>query len=98
MIKYALFARFEAKPGKETEVAAFLQQGLQLSQDEPLTKQWYALKLSDRVFGVFDTFETEDGRQAHLSGKIAQALMANAPDLFIGAPTIERIDILGAKL
>lgn len=97
MIKYALFARFEAKPGKEAAVAEFLQQGLVLSKEEPLTRQWYALKLSDRVFGVFDTFETEDGRQAHLTGKIAQALMASAPDLFTGAPTIERIDILGAK-
>ena len=98
MIKYALFARFEAKPGKEADVAAFLQQGLELSKDEPLTRHWYALQLSDRVFGVFDTFETEDGRQAHLNGKIAQALMASAPHLFIGAPSIERIDILGAKL
>jgi quinol monooxygenase YgiN len=97
MIKYALFARFEAKPGKEAAVAEFLQQGLALSKDEPLTRHWFALKLSDRVFGVFDTFESEDGRQAHLTGKIAQALMANAPELFTGAPTIERIDILGAK-
>ena len=97
MIKYALFARFEAKPGKEAAVEQFLQQGLALSKEEPETKIWFALKLSERVFGVFDAFETEKGRQAHLAGKIAAALMASAPELFTGPPSIERIDVLGLK-
>ncbi len=97
MIKHALFARFEAKPGKESEVAAFLEVGLQLANQEAQTPIWFALKLSDSVFGVFDAFETEAGRQAHLDGPIAHALMAKADDLFVRAPTIERIEVLGLK-
>ncbi len=97
MIKYALFARFEAKPGKEAEVAAFLDVGLNLANQEAQTPIWFALKLSDRVFGVFDAFETEAGRQAHLEGPIAQALMAKSDELFVHAPSIERIDVLGLK-
>jgi quinol monooxygenase YgiN len=97
MIKYALFARFEAKPGKEAEVAAFLDVGLNLANQEAQTPIWFALKLSDRVFGVFDAFETEAGRQAHLEGPIAQALMAKSDELFVRAPSIERIDVLGLK-
>jgi quinol monooxygenase YgiN len=97
MIKYALFARFEAKPGKEADVAAFLDVGLSLANREAQTPIWFALKLSDRVFGVFDAFETEAGRQAHLEGPIAQALMAKSDELFVRAPSIERIDVLGLK-
>jgi quinol monooxygenase YgiN len=97
MIKYALFARFEAKPGKEAEVAAFLDVGLNLANQEAQTPIWFALKLSDSVFGVFDAFETEAGRQAHLEGPIAQALMAKSDELFVRAPSIERIDVLGLK-
>ena len=97
MIKYALFARFEAKPGKEADVAAFLEAGLSLANQETQTPIWFALKLSDRVFGVFDAFETEAGRQAHLTGPIAQALMAKSDELFVSAPSIERIDVLGLK-
>ena len=97
MIKYALFARFEAKPGKEAEVAAFLELGLSLANQEAATPIWFALKLSDSVFGVFDAFENEAGRQAHLQGPIAQALMAKSDELFVKAPTIERIEVLGLK-
>lgn len=97
MIKYALFARFEAKPGKEADVAAFLELGLSLANQEVATPIWFALKLSDSVFGVFDAFENEAGRQAHLQGPIAQALMAKSDELFVKAPTIERIEVLGLK-
>jgi len=97
MIKHALFARFEAKPGKEADVAAFLEVGLTLANQEAQTPIWFALRLSDRVFGVFDAFETEAGRQAHLEGPIAQALMAKSDELFVRAPSIERIDVLGLK-
>jgi len=97
MIKHALFARFEAKPGKENEVAEFLQMGLELANQEAQTPIWFALKLSDSVFGVFDAFETEAGRQAHLNGPIAKALMAKADDLFVRPPTIEPIEVLGLK-
>jgi quinol monooxygenase YgiN len=98
MVKYALFVRLEAKPGKEADVAKFLQTGLELSMRETQTPVWFALKLGPSTFGVFDAFADETGRQAHLSGAIAQALMAKAPELFSKAPSIERIDVLGAKL
>lgn len=97
MIKLALFARFEAKPGKEAEVAAFLETGLALANQEATTPIWFALRLSPSVFGVFDAFHDEAGRQAHLSGPIAQALMAKAPELFAAPPSIEPIDVLGLK-
>jgi quinol monooxygenase YgiN len=98
MLKYALFARLEAKPGKEEEVARFLQTGLELSMREAGTPVWFALKLGPSTFGVFDAFADEAGRQAHLTGAIAQALMAQAPVLFSKPPSIERIDVLGAKV
>ena len=97
MIKHALFVRLEAKPGKEADVAAFLDAGLGMAHAESRTPIWFALKFSDSVFGVFDAFENEEGRQAHLTGPIAQALMAKADELFVRAPAIERIDVLGLK-
>lgn len=97
MIKLALFARLEAKPGKEAAVAQFLETGLALARQEATTPIWFALRLSERVFGVFDAFHDEAGRQTHLSGPIAQALMAQAPELFASAPTIEAIEVLGLK-
>ena len=97
MIKYALFARLEAKPGKEQEVSDFLNVGLTLANQEATTPIWFALKLSPSTFGVFDAFESEAGRQAHLQGPIAQALMAKADQLFARPPTIEPIEVLGFK-
>ncbi|WP_395699736.1 putative quinol monooxygenase [Aquabacterium sp.] len=97
MITLALFARLEAKPGKEADVARFLQAGLAMANDEPRTPIWFALRLSPTTFGVFDAFHDEEGRQAHLSGPIAQALMAQAPELFAGPPSIEPIEVLGLK-
>lgn len=96
-IKHALFARLEAKPGKEAEVAEFLQVGLSLANQEATTPIWFALQLSDNTFGVFDAFENEAGRDAHLNGPIAQALMARSEELFARPPSIERIDVLGLK-
>jgi len=95
MIKLALFARLEAKPGKEAEVAQFLQAALTMARDEPATPIWFALKLSPTTFGVFDAFHDEAGRQGHLTGPIAQALMAKAPELFASPPSIEPIEVLG---
>lgn len=97
MIKYALFARLEAKPGKESDVAKFLEAGLAMARDEKTTPIWFALRLSPTTFGVFDAFEDEAARQAHLSGPIAQALMAKAPELFAKPPSIEPIEVLGLK-
>ena len=97
MIKLALFARLEAKPGKEADVAAFLEAGLAMARAEATTPIWFALRLSPTTFGVFDAFHNEDGRQRHLSGPIAQALMAKAPELFAGPPKIDPIEVLGLK-
>jgi quinol monooxygenase YgiN len=97
MIKHALFVRLEAKPGKEKEVAQFLQAGLGLAQQEGTTPV-FALQLGPSTFGIFDAFADEAGRQAHLKGPIGQALTANAPKLLAQAPSIERIDVLGSKL
>jgi quinol monooxygenase YgiN len=98
MLTRSLFVRLEAKPGKENDVAAFLEQGLQLANQETTTPLWFALRLGPSTFGVFDAFEDESGRQAHLNGPIAKALMENAPKMLVGAPVIERVDVLGAKL
>jgi quinol monooxygenase YgiN len=98
MIKHALFVRLEAKPGKEKELAQFLQAGLGMAQQEGTTPVWFALQLSPSTFGIFDAFLDEAGRQAHLDGPIAQALGANAPKLLAQPPSIERIEVLGAKL
>jgi quinol monooxygenase YgiN len=98
MLKLALFVRLEAKPGKEREVIEFLNNGLALANQEPTTAMWFALRLGPTTFGVFDAFADEAGRQTHLSGPIAQALMANAPALLAAPPTIERVEVLGAKL
>jgi quinol monooxygenase YgiN len=98
MVNVGLFVRLEAKPGKEKAVASFLETGLKLAHEEPTTKVWFALQLGPSTFGVFDAFSNEEGRQKHLTGKIATALMANAPELFSTPPVIERLDVLGAKL
>ena len=98
MIRNALFVRLEAKPGMEGAVAQFLQAGLGLAQQEDATPVWFALQLGPSTFGIFDAFADEDGRRAHLNGPIAQALGANAPKLLAQPPSIERIDVLGAKL
>lgn len=98
MLKLALFARLEAKPGKEEEVAAFLKQGLQLANQEATTPLWFALRLSQTTFAIFDAFKDEAGRQAHLNGPIAKALMTQAPNLLATPPAIERLEVLGAKL
>jgi quinol monooxygenase YgiN len=97
MIKLAFVARFEAKPGKEEEVAKFLEAARDMAKKEPTTINWYAFRLSHSTFGVFDTFNDEDGRQKHLNGPIGQALMAKAPDLFLSPPSIEPVDLLGSK-
>jgi len=97
-VTVALFVRLEAKPGKETEVEKFLRGGLSLVQQEPATTVWFGLRLGPTTFGIFDAFPNEAGRQAHLSGQVAAALMAKAADLFSQPPVIERVDVLAAKL
>ena len=97
MEKLALLVTLKAKPGKEAEVEQFLKGGLALVQQEPDTQNWYALKISEGKYGIFDTFNDEKGRDAHLSGKVAEALMANAADLFSTAPAIEKVELIAVK-
>jgi len=96
--KVALWVRLDAKPGKEAEVEQFLRGGLEIVQGEPATTTWYALRLAPSVFGIFDTFPDDAGRQAHLTGRVAAALMAKAGELLSQPPKIEKVDILAAKL
>ncbi|MEO7149164.1 MAG: antibiotic biosynthesis monooxygenase [Rhodanobacteraceae bacterium] len=97
MVKYALLAQVEAKPGKEREVEAFLRGALPLAQKEPGTRAWFAWKMSAKIFGIFDTFDDEVGRDAHLNGEIAKALMTNADTLLAKPPKIDKLEILAAK-
>jgi quinol monooxygenase YgiN len=94
----ALLVRLQAKPGKEAEVAKFLEGGLPIVEQEPATVTWYAIKLGPSTFGIFDTFPDDAGRQAHLEGRVAAALMDQAPELLASAPSIEKVESLAAKL
>lgn len=98
MVKVALFVRLEAKPGKEAQVEDFLRAGLPIVQGEPATVAWFGIRLGPGNFAIFDAFPDEAGRQAHLSGQVAAALMAKAPELLAKPPVIERVEVLAAKL
>ncbi len=98
MVKTALYVRLDAKPGKESEVEAFLKGGLAIVQEEPATTAWFAIRMGPSTFGIFDAFPDEAGRQAHLSGRVAAALMAKAAELLAKPPSIEKVDVLAAKL
>jgi quinol monooxygenase YgiN len=98
MVSVALLVRLEAKPGKEAEVAKFLEGGLAIVNAEPATTAWFAIKMGPSTFGIFDAFPDEAGRKAHLAGRVAAALMAKASELFSQPPKIEQLDVLAAKL
>jgi quinol monooxygenase YgiN len=98
MVSVALLVRFEARPGKEGDVERFLRDGLPLVQEEPGTAVWFGIRLGPSTFGIFDAFADDAGRQAHLAGRVAAALMARAGELFTGPPVIEQVDVLAAKL
>lgn len=97
MAKQAIWVMLKAKPGKEADVEAFLKQGAIMSNDEPQTVTWYGVKMGPGAYGVFDTFNDEAGRDAHLNGPIARALMANASELFSNEIKIETMEILADK-
>ena len=97
MSKLALYVRMKAKPGKEAEVEAFLKQGETMAQAEQGTVDWFAIKEDDGAYSIFDTFETEAARDAHLNGEIAKALMAKASELFSEPPQIHKISVLAEK-
>jgi quinol monooxygenase YgiN len=98
MVTVGLLVRLVAKAGKEAQVAGFLEGGLSLVEDEPATIAWFAIRLGPSEFGIFDAFPDDAGRQAHLAGRVAEALMAQASELLAQPPTIEPVDVLAAKL
>ena len=98
MVKVALFVRLEAKPGKEADVENFLRERVSVVQQEPATIAWFAIRLGPSTFGIFDAFPDESGRQAHLSGRVAAALTEKASELLAQPPSIQKVDVLAAKL
>ncbi len=96
-VKLGLLAMLEAKPGKEADLAAFLEGGKDLASAEPGTVTWYAFKVNDSTYGIFDTFADEEGRQAHLNGRIPEALGAIADEMLAAPPFIRTIDMVAAK-
>ncbi len=98
MVHVGILAHLHAKPGKEAELAAFLESALPLANQEPNTTVWFALRLGPSTFGIFDAFPDDSGRKAHLAGPIAAALMARAGELLSEPPKIEQVDVLAAKL
>ena len=98
MVTVALLVRLEAKPGKAAEVESFLRGGLAIVQEEPATTAWFAIRMGPSTFGIFDAFPDEAGRQGHLSGRVAAALMARSSELLAQPPVIDKVDLLAAKL
>ncbi len=97
MEKLALLVTLQAKPGNESNVESFLKSGLELVQQEPKTNHWFAFKTKDGKYGIFDTFDDESGRDAHLKGKVVEALKAKADELFSTAPQIEKVELIAVK-
>jgi quinol monooxygenase YgiN len=93
-----LYVQLEAKAGKEDEVIAFLEGGQAIVEEEPATTAWFAIRRGTTTFGIFDVFPDDAGRQAHLSGRVAAALMQQAPELFAKDPEIRPVDVLASKL
>ncbi len=98
MVTLALYVRLEAKPGKEKEVETFLRGGLPIVEQEPATMAWFAIQMAPSTYGIFDVFPDEAGRQAHLAGRVAAALVAKAPELLAKPPEIQKVSVLAAKL
>jgi quinol monooxygenase YgiN len=96
-VRLGILALLEAKPGKGDELAAFLEAGRALAVVEEGTVTWYAFKISDTRYGIFDTFETDDARDAHLAGQVPQALGQVAPELLAADPDIRTVEIIAVK-
>lgn len=98
MVTVGLWVPLKAKPGREADVASFLEGGRSLVEEEPDTTAWFAVRLGESDFAIFDVFPDDSGRQAHLSGRVAEALMAQAPELFDEPPEIKQADVIAVKL
>ena len=92
-----ILALVEAKPGKEADVEAFVKGGQPIVEQEPGTRVWYGFKVDERTFGIFDAFEDEAARQAHLSGQIPAALASKGPELLAKDPDLRLVDVLAVK-
>ncbi len=96
-VTLGILARLEAKDGKGDDLAAFLRSGREIAVQEDGTVTWYAFKLDENTYGIFDTFETEDARQAHINGEIPRALGTVADDLLASEPDIRTVDVIAVK-
>ena len=97
MVTVGLCVRLIAAPGKENDVAEFLEGALPLVEAEPETTAWFAARVDASTFLIFDVFPTEEGRQQHLAGRVSEALLARAAELFSQPPAIEHLDVLASK-
>ena len=98
MVNVGLLVTLEAKEGQEDEVASFLESGRALAEEEPDTTAWFAIRMGPSKFGIFDVFPDDNGRDAHLNGRVAEALMGRAEELFSQSPSIEKVDVIADKL
>jgi quinol monooxygenase YgiN len=98
MVTVGLWVPLKAKPGRENDIASFLEAGRALVDEEPETTAWFAVRLGPSEFAIFDVFADDAGRQAHLRGRVAEALMAQAPELFAEPPEINEVEVIAAKL
>jgi quinol monooxygenase YgiN len=98
MVTKGLWVSLQAKPGKEADLGSFLESGRALVDDEPATTAWFAVRLDGSRFAIFDVFPDDAGRQEHLSGRVAEALLARADELLAQAPDIQMLDVVAAKL
>jgi quinol monooxygenase YgiN len=96
-VTVGFLALLEAKPDRADELAAFLEQGRELALAEPLTVDWYAFRIDQVTYGIFDTFEAEAGREAHLAGEISKAFIAGAPELLAKDPDVRPVDVIAVK-
>jgi quinol monooxygenase YgiN len=97
-MKVGMFIRLEAKQGQEEALKTFLENTLPSVQAETTTPVWFAVRFGHASFGIFDAFEDDTGRQAHMRGKVAMSLMMKASELLAGMPKLEAIDVLAAKV
>jgi quinol monooxygenase YgiN len=98
MNRFGILATLQARPGKEAAVETFLQSAAPLVEAETGTTAWFSFRIGASTFGIFDTFQDEQGRSAHISGEVAKALFARAEELFVTPPQIQTVDILAEKL
>jgi quinol monooxygenase YgiN len=98
MVTKGLIVTLAASRGNEEEVASFLRDALALVEAEPQTVAWFAVRTGVASFAIVDVFPDEAGRQTHLDGPVAAALIAKAGELLAGQPKIEPLDFLAAKL